>query len=565
MTDNQNTAAASVLALSAMFLFMIGSACTAHRAGQPEDIFTDLSNRGYRNVIVMIPDGCDGAIQTVARWYTGGGLQLDRMGTTAATVHMANSVITGSAAAATAFATGHKTSSRFVGVGPRTEDLLTGVEPTAAPYAPVASILEAARLAGKATGIVATSRVTHATPAAFASHIHDRGLDNEIMEHMVYNGIDVVFGGGARHLIPSGDVYATSFGDRWKGKRSDGENLMEVLRSRGYQFVDSKDGMAGVSSGKVWGLFDDSHLDPDIDRGRSHPSQPSLAEMTGKAIDLLSRDDDGFFLVVESSQVDWAAHNNDPIYMVTEFIAFDEAVRVACDFADRDGRTLVLAFPDHNTGGLAIGHYRTPMSYTATTIEDLIGPLKGMTMTSSGLVGVMNDPKDDAELIATVKTQWGMEITQNDVDEIRNYALSESLSYAIAAVISNNYTVFGWTTHGHTGETVPVWIYGADAPRGIIDNTALAKIAAAALGVDLDTASRRLYVDLDSVTSGYDIDMDTDPANPVLTIGGALLPISKDLLMDQERTVQLPGLTVYAPATGKVYISKDAVRLLRLP
>ncbi len=565
MTDRHAKAAASLLALFAIILLMIAGACTAHRSSAPDNRFSSFSLRGFRNVIVLVPDGCDGSIQTVARWYKGGGLQLDRMGSAAATVHMANSVITGSAAAATAFATGHKTTARFIGVGPRREDLLTGLAPTAAPYAPVASILEAARLAGKATGIVATSRVTHATPAAFASHVHDRGLDNEIMEQMVYNNIDVVFGGGARHLIPSGNVYATSFGDRWHGQRADGEDLMAVLQSRGYRFVDSKDGMAGVTSGKVWGLFDDSHMDPDIDRGNLHPSQPSIAEMTRKAIDILSQDNDGFFLVVEGSQVDWAGHNNDPIYMVTDFIAFDDAVKVACDFAERDNHTLVLAFPDHNTGGLTIGHYRTPMTYTATTIEDLVGPLKRMTMTSSALVGVMSDPSNDDELAAAVKAHWGIEIARSDVDEIRNYARSESLNYAIAAVISKNYTVFGWTSHGHTGETVPVWVFGADAPQEIIDNTALAKIAAAALGVNLEAASRRLYVDIDAVTSHYEIDVDADPANPVLKIGGAEIPISKDWLMNRGRTVQLPGLTVHAPATGKVYVSQDAIRRLGLP
>jgi alkaline phosphatase len=96
-----------------------------------------------------------------------------------------------------------------------------------------------------------------------------------------------------------------------------------------------------------------------------------MAEMTAKAIELLSQDRDGFFLMVEGSQVDWAGHNNDPIYMVTDFLAFDDAVKAACDFAD-DGRTLVMAFPDHNTGGMKIGHYYTAMGYTETTIEDLV-------------------------------------------------------------------------------------------------------------------------------------------------------------------------------------------------
>ena len=530
-------------------------------------------NKKFKNVIVMIPDGCDETVQTLARWYKGEDLQVDKMQNAAVKIHMANSVITGSAAAATAFATGHKTTVRFLGVGPRTEDLLTGLEPTAEPYAPVASILEAARLSGKATGLVATSRITHATPAAFACHIHDRGMDNEIMEHLVYNNIDVVFGGGARHLIPKDQSYTTSFGDSWGGKRTDGENLMDVLVDRGYQFVDNREDMLDLAEGPVWGLFDDSHMQPDMDRQYFAQHEPSLAEMVQKAIELLSQDKDGFFLMVEGSQVDWAGHNNDPIYMVKDFIAFDDAVKVACDFADSDARTLVMAYPDHNTGGMKIGHYYTSMGYTETTIEDLVDPLKGMTITSAGLVAKISqefdynrdEEIDDDELIAGVEAYWGLAITQDDVDEIRGYALSGSLNYGLAAVLSKNYTVIGWTTHGHNGETVPVWVHGAAAPVGTIDNTDLALIAADVMGADLDSITHGLYVDLDEVSDDYAIDK-TDPENPVIMVGNAKLPVSKDYMINQKgREIQLPGLTVYAPMTEKVYISKKAAMMLKRP
>ncbi|MDY6903737.1 MAG: alkaline phosphatase [Thermodesulfobacteriota bacterium] len=521
-----------------------------------------LKNHRIKNVIVMIPDGCDETVQTAARWYKGEDLQVDHMQGGGVMQHMANSVITGSAAAATAFATGHKTTVRFLGIGPRTSDLLTGFEPTAEPYAPVASILEAAQLRGKATGIVATSRVTHATPAAFACHVQDRGWDNDIMEHMVYNDIDVVFGGGARHLIPENESYDTTFGATWNGRRNDGENLMDVLLDRGYQFVDNKDDMAALTDGPVWGLFDDSHMQPDIDRQYFAEHEPSLAEMTAKAIELLSQDSDGFFLMVEGSQVDWAGHNNDPVYMVTDFLAFDDAVKVACDFADEDGRTLVMAYPDHNTGGMKIGHYYTAMGYTETTIEDLVDPLTGMKITSGGLVNMLEDDTD-AELMDKVAEYWSLDITQDDVDEIREMEPSLGLNYALARVISKNYTVIGWTTHGHNGETVPLWVYGAHAPIGIIDNTELATIAAEAMFTDLDRITNRLYVDLDTVTDDYVID-DTDPENLVLKAGNAEMPISKNYMVKNGHTIKMPGLTVYAPETGKVYVSQKALFLMGL-
>jgi alkaline phosphatase len=551
-------------------IVLAGMLLVAHSAladsGRGEIMRERLRQQGIKNVIVMIPDGCDETVQTAARSYKGEDLQVDKMVGGAVKTHMANSIITGSAAAATAFATGHKTTVKFLGVGPRVDDLLTGFLPTAAPYAPVASVLEAAKLAGKATGIVATSRVTHATPAAFACHIPDRNLDNEIMEHMVYNNVDVVFGGGARHLIPEGASYTTSFNDTWGGKRTDGEDLLKVLKKRGYTFVDNKDDMLALVEGPVWGMFDDSHMQPDIDRQYFAEHEPSLAEMTQKAIELLSQDEDGFFLMVEGSQVDWAGHNNDPIYMVTDFIAFDDAVKVACDFAEADGRTLVLAYPDHNTGGMKIGHYTTAVGYTETRIEDLVDPLKGMTITSPGLVAMLVDDSD-GELAAKTEKYWNVVLSSEDIAEIRALEPSVGLAYALARVVSKNYTVIGWTTHGHTGETVPVWLHGADAPVGTIDNTELALMAAGAMNVDLEKISDFLYVDLEEAGVDFSIDATTDPANPVVIAGGATLPVSKDYMIVKKRwrtiAYKLPGLTVHAPETGKVYVSQRALRILK--
>lgn len=534
------------------------SALTA-TIGLANGVLKTAHKHGFKNVIVMIPDGCDETAQTAARWFKGEDLQLDKMQNTAVKIHMANSIITGSAAAATAFACGHKTTVGFLGVGPRTDDLLTGFVPTAQPYAPVASILEAAKLKGMATGIAVTSRVTHATPAAFACHIHDREMDNEIMEHMVYDNVDVVFGGGKRHLLP-GDSCPNAVDG---GKRTDCENLLDVLTDRGYQFVESRDDMLALTSGKAWGLFNPSHMQPDMDRQYFAPQEPSLAEMVSKAIELLSQDKDGFFLMVEGSQVDWAGHNNDPIYMITDFIAFDDAVKAACDFARKDGETLVLAYPDHNTGGMKIGHHFTQMGYTETTIEDLVDPLKGMTMTANGVVAKMEGDYSAQNIKAKIQQYWNITATDEEINEILAEEPSVGLSYALAKIISKYHTVIGWTTHGHNGETVPVWVYGDDAPVGTIDNTELALIAANAMNTNLDIVSDLLYVDLDEVTSDYIIE-DDGLGNQTIKIGDAQMPVSKDYMIIDGKTIQLPGLTVYAPVTGKVYVSKKALIILSL-
>ncbi len=378
-----------LLTLSIIGLLLLGSvgpAVAAQIVSNPNNDLTnsadnynfpEKSDAEIRNVIVLIPDGCSQSVETLARWYSGQPLELDNMVTGTVSTYSTDSVITDSSAAATAFATGYKTTNGFISIGPSNSTVLSTLEmpPEKLQYRPLATVLEASKLKGKATGLVSTSRVTHATPAGFASHVDNRDNETQIIEQMVYENVDVVFGGASSYLIPKADG----------GQRTDGENLTKVLLNRGYQYVDTRDKMMNLTSGRAWGLFASSHMAPDIDRAELAPTEPSLSEMAGKAVQLLSKNKNGFFLMVEGSQVDWADHANDPIYSTTDFLAFDKAVKVAVDFAKKDGHTLVLVFPDHNTGGMSIGSY-SDADYTHTTVEDIIAPLKGMKLTSTGLV-----------------------------------------------------------------------------------------------------------------------------------------------------------------------------------
>jgi alkaline phosphatase len=509
------------------------------------------------NVIILIPDGCDTDIQTLARWVKGEPLAIDSLISGSVATWIADSVITDSASAATAFATGHKTSNGFLAVGPRPEGVLSNLPapPTEIQYKPFATVLEGAKLAGKATGLIATSRITHATPAGFAAHIHDRNLDNQIMEHLVYQNIDVVFGGGNRHLLP------ISMG----GKRTDNENLRWALHTRGYQLIDASWGLASAGSSKVWGMFASSHMQADIDRAEFAPNEPSLAEMTAKAIETLDNlSPDGFFLMVEGSQVDWAGHANDPIYMVTDFLAFDAAVEVALDFASdpANGRTLVLAFPDHNTGGFAIGNYSTP--YTSLKIEDVVGPLEGMRITGYGLATKIGSDTSIANIQANLLEWWGLDVAAEDVEDI--IALTGqgvTLDYAIPTIVSERYTDFGWNTFGHNGGDVPLWSYGPDRPVGHVDNTELARIVADAFGFDLGIVDTLLFQDVTEHFPSAVLD-ETDPENPLVKIGSCSLPISKDIvkLPSLGINIQMPGITVYAPMTGKIYAPMLAIALI---
>ncbi|MGD6934932.1 MAG: alkaline phosphatase [Candidatus Bathyarchaeia archaeon] len=545
------------------------------------------SRNSIKNVIVLVSDGCSQSIETLARWYKGESLNVDGIITGSVETWMANSVITDSAPASTAFATGHKSTNGFIGVGPRTSDLLTGYTPDSAPYVPLATVLEASQLQGKATGLIATSTISHATPAGYAAHNPNRNDELDIIEQMVYNDIDVVFGGGAAELFPKNQNYTTSFGANWTGTRTDGENLYDALLSRGYKFVDSQSTLNSLYSGKVWGLFAPSNMQPDMDRAMFAPNEPSLAEMTKKAVQLLSKDRDGFFLMVEGSQVDWADHANDPIYDVTDFLAFDKAVGVALDFAKKDGQTLVMAFPDHNCGGLTIGSYYQDKnaighSYTATTVEDVVNPLKGMQVTSTGLAKLIAG-KTNEETRDIINQYWSLNLTLADVAAIKALTVASptraavSLDYAISEFVCQKYTVFGWTTHGHTGEDVPLWAWGPrdSAPVGHYDNTDMAKIVADTLGFSLKQAQNKLYVNVSAAFKPNQWTLNTtDPANPVLqiTLNGktAYLPTSKDVMTIKysygfTRTYNLEGLVVRAPMidANQVFVPQQAISLLK--
>jgi alkaline phosphatase len=320
--------------------------------------------------------------------------------------------------------------------------------------------------------------------------------------------------------------------------------------------------------------------------------------MTAKAIELLSQDRDGFILMVEGSQVDWAGHNNDPIYMVTDFIEFDNAVKVAMDFAKRDGNTLVLAYPDHNTGGMDIGNRSlnggggdengavTSEGYTNLTVEELLGPLYEMKVTAGSVAEAIGEDDSDANMIAQIEALWGITIDAAECQEIRDMAAGDagSLSYALARVISKNHTAIGWTSHGHNAEDVPLWAFGPGAPQGLLDNTELAETVADALNLNMKQVQRRLFVSLDDVfgEDGWILDT-TDTQNPVAKAEGwrakAELPISKNILKIETKwgkikTYDLNGVVAapvyfspdkeYTNTPVRVYVPEKAVRIMKL-
>jgi alkaline phosphatase len=280
-----------------------------------------------KNVIFLIGDGMGLSQITAARVANGGSLYLDQVQYTGiSTTHSASNFITDSGAGGTALATGRKTYNGAIGVG------IDSI--------PIRNIREIFADEGKATGVVVTCAVTHATPATFIAHQVNRNRHEEIAKDVVNSDIDVFMGGGIRYFA----------------SRSDSTNLLKVLQEKGY-YIDTQSVVknpeinfpAGKIPEKLAGLYAEDHL-VRIDSGRGN----FLPEATRRAIELLHQREEGFFLMVEGSQIDWGGHANEIGYIISETMDFDQAVGEALRFAATDGRTLVVVTADHETGGLAL-------------------------------------------------------------------------------------------------------------------------------------------------------------------------------------------------------------------
>lgn len=426
-----------------------------------------------KNVILMIPDGMSVNATTLARYYLDEKgdkpLNLDQYVTALVKTRWANGPITDSAPAGTAYATGNKSVSGAIGVD--------------ASLIPRASLLEASQLEGKATGLIATSEFMHATPAAFSSHEVSRKNYSNIAEQMLNQKIDVLLATGAAKV----DTTVL--------------DIIGVAEQKGYTILDDRSELLDTNAKKVWGNFsgtigDKNNLSYDIDRNKS--LEPSLADMTKKAIELLNKDKDGFFLMVEGSKVDWAAHANDTVGIVTDTLAFDKAFKAAVDFAKKDGNTIVVSVTDHGNSGISIGNTYASPSYDKDVFS-ILDPIKDATKSAEGALALVDETKSDESLNLALKA-YGIDPADTSIaDEIAAFKANPTTVTLVNTM--NTKCAIGYTTTGHTGEDVPLYVYApknVKLPKGIIDNTAVATFIASNIGVNLDNATKELFVDVTS-------------------------------------------------------------------
>ena len=287
------------------------------------DFTRKFSDNKPRNVILMIGDGMGMAQIFAGMTANGGSLYLGNFKYIGfSRTQSANDYITDSAAGATALSTGKKTYNGAIAmvVDAHGDTVMTK------------TVLEIAEERGRATGLVASCALSHATPAAFIAHQPSRKLYEDIAADYLKTDVDVIIGGGYKN-----------FADR-----QDGRDLVAELKAKGYRVERKMDDIVKVESGKLAGITAYAQ-DPPADK-----RDLNLSLATTTAIKLLQQNAKGFFLMVEGAQIDWGAHNNHTSYVAQEMLDFDKAIGRALEFAFHDGNTLIVVTADHETGGMAL-------------------------------------------------------------------------------------------------------------------------------------------------------------------------------------------------------------------
>lgn len=274
------------------------------------------------NIILMIADGAGLSQITASQFFNPKVSNYERFKYIGLIKTSSSSdIITDSAAAATSFASGIKTYNGAIGVD---KDSLS--KPT---------LLEELEVKGYKTGLIATSTITHATPASFYAHVTSRKMEEEIAQALSDSKVDFFAGGGLKF-----------FNDR-----TDKKDLIQELQTKGFEIETSfLNTDAFLSPDKKYGfLLADKGMPKMID-GRG----PYLKNATQLGLNYLSQNQQAFFMMIEGSQIDWGGHANDANYLIGEMIDFDDTLGYVLDFAQQEGNTLVIVTADHETGGFTL-------------------------------------------------------------------------------------------------------------------------------------------------------------------------------------------------------------------
>ena len=390
-----------------------------------------------KNIIYIIGDGMGPAYTTAYRYYKDNPnteeietTVFDRLlvGMARTSPARMSGYVTDSAAAATALATGTKTYNGAIGMDTEKR--------------PMETLLEKAKQDGKAIGIAVTSQVNHATPASFLSHNESRKNYEQIAQDYLTSDADVILGGGQRYFS---------------------KDLLSKFENKGYRVLESFDKLKNIHKGKVLGLFADVQLPWVIDNPNGH----QLSKMTKKSLELLSKNDKGFMLLVEGSIIDWAGHANDIATTMSEMDEFARTIEIAEAYVRKHPDTLMVITADHDTGGLTVG-----ANNKKSWSPELLHKVKASPMTiAKQLIDQKQWQAGFAKLIGfePTKSEWNALSQAHEIDE-QHFAIS-------IINLVNQRTHTGWTTDDHTAVDVQVFAKGPASELfiGSQENTAIAE------------------------------------------------------------------------------------------
>jgi alkaline phosphatase len=467
-------------------------ACTGEDKGAPANAADPVPPK---NVIFFLGDGYGMVPMTAARIYAvgeDGSNTVDSFPETAFVKTFSNDAqVTDSAPSMSAYMTGVKMNNEVISMSSDTKaadangvPYVSGADsscPASGNGSPVTTLLELAKAAGRGTGVVTTTRVTHATPAATYAHVCHRDGENTIAAQLVpggagFNsqlgdGVDVVLGGGWQHFLAKGDAMGSS--------RSDSRDLVAELKAKGYSFVNDQPGLNAVaaSTSKLIGLFTKGHMNFDLDRDPA--KEPSLAEMTSKAIDVLAKNQKGYFLMVEGGRIDQALHPTLARKALQDAKAFDDAIAAAIakvKLTDPELKnTLIVVTADHD-------HTLVLNGYAALTGKT--------TATNPGILGLMRDYSDPSKpaLDADGKPFTTLVFGNGENRPAGARALQATLTDDM--VFDKNYhqeaavpMTAGNETHGGADVFLGAMGRMADSFHGVIDNTKVFQLVKSAMGL----------------------------------------------------------------------------------
>lgn len=556
-----------------LLLFLLAICFSSVKAAEVKNV------KPVKNVILLIPDGTSLSAVSLARWrqwYQNPdkpNLNIDPYLCGTVRTHSSNAPIGDSAPTTSCYMTGYPSVTGFVSTYPWSDgnnDIYPN-DPERA-YQPLTTFLEAAKMAkGKATGLVFTCEFPHATPADCAAHSYIRGRYDWIAPQMVHNNLDVVIGGGVSLLNDENKTY---------------------LKDNGYGiFLDDINGMRTYNGNKMWSLFCKSAMPYDIDRDTT--KIPSLEEMTRNAIGKLSQNKNGFFLMVEGSKIDWAAHANDPVGIATDFLAFDKACGAAIEFAKQNGETAVIILPDHGNSGISIGAARCT-GYDKLTKDQLFGAFSKMTRTAEGLAKMLNSqPASEAQNI--FRNYAGFELSSDELHALNNCKsyinspisekersdkgiepslYSGSLNTFISKLLTSK-TCIGFTTGGHTGEEVFLAAYHPQdtRPFGFHTNIEINHYLCSLFELDgqLDELTNKNFAKHTDVFEDYKCEIipgKTDKDSPTLIVTNKkkkleIKPFTSIVKNGKNDIIKLNSVIVYVDKNNTFYLPESLADFLK--